>query len=264
MDNLDFLDGDAPAQTAAPIPEAPVETPVEQTAPPTEGQGQPRGPDGKFAPKEPEASAQPAPEPQAPAIAPVAAQPAADPNKAPEGYVPIGVVQELRKEIQALKQQPQQPQTQFRPGEEGYEEEQAIIAHESLIAGRARVQVARTYAVKTHGEDTVNQALEWASRRADSDQTFARESMAADDPVAFAIEEFEYHQALGKLRDPQARAAFMAALSGQAHAPSAAASAPAAPPQPAAPPPSITSAPSAGGAQSIPMGQQAIFDATIG
>jgi hypothetical protein len=254
MDKLSFLDGETPEQTAAPTPETPAPEPVAQTAPPEgEPQGQPRGPDGKFASKAPEASATPAPEPQAPATPPEAVTSVAEPVKAPDGYVPIGVVQELRREIQALKLQPQQPPpTRYQPGEEGYEEEQNAIRYEALIAGRARVQVARSYAVKAHGEEAVEAALEWARQRADYDQNFAVQAQSAEDPVAFAMEEHEYHQALGKLRDPQARANFMAFLNGQAAAPQAqpaAAPSVAPPPQPSAPPQSMASAPNAGGAK---------------
>lgn len=263
MDKLDFLDGQSPAETAAPTPEPPAPAPVEQATPPAEAAGQPRAPDGKFAPKGPEASATPAAEPQAPATPPEAAQqqqpPTDDRYAALEKQV-AGLTKALTETRKERRQEP--PQTQFRPGEEGYEEEQQQIAHESFIAGRARVQVARGYAVKTHGEELVNQALEWAAGRADNDPAFHRESMSADDPVAFAIEEYEYHQALGKLRDPQARAAFMASLTGQAPTPAAAPVVVAAPPSPSPPPRSLAAVPNAGGAKpgAQPVGPGVAFD----
>lgn len=270
MDKLDFLDGPTPEPTAAVSTPEPAAPPAAQPAAPTEGQ--PRGPDGKFAPKAeaatPAPAAAPAPIP-APAAAAEPAPPAAEPAKAPDGYVPVGVVQEMRRELQALKanQPPPQPAApRLQPGQEGYEDQQYEEYVRETASAAARINLATRYATEKHGEEKVQSALAWARDRAEADPVFRQQSWSADDPVAFAITEQQRHEGLSfaaeMFSDPKAREDFQAWRNGQAPTPAAAAPVVVAPPSPSPPPRSMASAPNAGGAQpgAIPVGLHAAFD----
>jgi hypothetical protein len=274
MENLDFLDGPEPAPTAAVSqhePSAEAATP----APATDLDGsQPRGPDGKFLPKsepaaapEPVQAAQPAPQP-----APVAAEAApSEPLKAPDGYVPVSVVQEMRREIQALKQAGQQPpqpaQPRIQPGEEGYEDQQYEEFVRETASAAARINLATKYGIERHGQEKVDAALAWARERANADPVFRQQSWASDDPVAFAIEEQQRHEGLNfaaqLFTNPKSREQFQAWLNGQVAPQPAPIAAPS--PEIPTPPRSLASAPAAGGDKpgAIPVHEGAAFDATF-
>lgn len=245
MDNLDFLDGPTPEQTAAPeqVPE-----PVAVEAPQPSTDGPPRGPDGKFAPKAPvEAAPAVAAEPQAPATPPEAApQPQAPaPHTPPDGFVPIGVVQAMREELNALKRQPQQPP---QPAPDPYEDFEAYQAHQENQQALERAEWSRQLAEVKYDPETVSKAQEWAAGRFDADPAFRQRALSTRDPYGFAIEEYQRDQALSLLSDPRLLEQFRAWQSGNAPMPTS--SAPmsvAAPPQPPTPPRSLASAPNAGG-----------------
>jgi hypothetical protein len=252
MDTLDFLEeGQSPApQTAA--PEAQVEAPPVADTP---SDSPARGPDGKFLPKAADAAPTPELAPEAP-IEPIAAAPAQDPARPPEGYVPVAALQELRKELQALKQP---PAARVDPHEDP---EGAIYQTNFLWSQRL--------ATAQHGQETVDEALQWAYERAERDQSFNAAAQTHADPVGFAIEEFQRSKALNLLADPKLFTAFQAFVSGQSQgqAPTPAPAAPvalAAPLQPPIPPRSLASAPNAGGAKpgEKPAGPQVAFDDTF-
>lgn len=223
--------------------------------------GPARGPDGKFVSKQPaEASAQA--EPQTPAPMPEAAQPA-EPARAPDGYVPVSVVQELRKEIQALKQQPMQPPQPPAPMPDPFEDFDAYRDWQESQATAERAEWSRQLAEAKHGADTVQQAREWAAERFANDPIFAQQSMSSRDPYGFAIEAWKRDQVLTKLSDPGLIDRFLAFAGGQPQ--QAPAAAYAAPPQPPTPPRSLASAPSAGGDKpgAIPVYEGAAFDSVF-
>lgn len=270
MDKLDFLDGPEPVETAAPV-EPPVIAP-ETAAPELSSDGQPRGPDGKFAPKAPtEAASVVEGQPQAPATPPVAAT--QEPVKVPDGYVPVGALQALREENQALKRQASQapPPYQPQPGDEGYEDWAEQQSYEQQVAAKARADVSFRYAVKELGEERAGQVKTWAAQRFNLDPSFAQQSLSAEDPFAFAVDEFQRHEAqtfaAEMFADPARREQFKAFMSGQGPA-SAAPAAPvpvAAPAQPPIPPQSLAAVPNAGGAKpgATPVGPHVAFDTTF-
>jgi hypothetical protein len=259
MDNLDFLDGPEPAETAA-APEQP-QAPTEPE--PSTTEGQPRGPDGKFAPKAEAAPAPPTdPAPtQAPAITPEAPT-AAEPVKPPEGFVPVGVVQAMREELNALKRQPQQP---AQPAPDPYEDFEAYQAWQESQVTAERAEWSRQLAEARHGPEIVTQAQQWAAERFATDPVFAQQALSQRDPYGFAIEAWKRDQVLTKLSDPGLIDRFLAFAGGQA-APQAPVAAVAAPHQPPTPPRSLASAPSAGGDKpgAIPVHEGAAFDSVFG
>jgi hypothetical protein len=260
MDPLEFLDGQPPAENAAApepaAPEAPAATP--------EAAGQPRAPDGKFAPK---AEAAPAADPQAPAITPEAAQQPADPQRAPEGFVPLAALQAERDKRRHLEQQftPPVPTPTLQPGEEGFEDEQAYIEGRVASEAFARYQVGLHYASLQYGEDKVAAVDQWARERVRIDPALRATAMSQIDPVAFFIREYDRAQVFERLGEPGVLERITAFLGGQAAAPAAAPAVVPASPQSPTPPRSLASVPNAGGAKpgAVPSGPGAAFDAVF-
>ena len=239
-DNLDFLDGETPAeaQTAVSTAEAPAATPASE---PTEGPA--RGPDGKFVSK---ASDTPSEAPQTPAITPEAAQPApvaSEPAKAPDGFVPLSAFTALRDDFNNYKRQQQPAQ----PPPDIYEDPDGYAQHASSQIVAERTNWSRRLAEATYGAETVTQAQQWAERQFASDPVFAQRAMTSDDPYGFAIGEWKRDTVLQKLTDPTLIDKFLAFASGQAPAQAQPIAAPAALPQTPTPPRSLASAPSAEG-----------------
>lgn len=279
--DLDFLDGETPADTNTPVSD--------------EAAGQPRDEHGRFAPVEataaPEPAAQPAtPEPAATPAAPVAeaapepaapaapAEAAATPAAVPAGFVPISVVQELRKEVQQLRQLAPQAQPEPAPVEipDPFEDPDGYHAyHQEQVTRQvksATLNMSRMMAVQAHGEPAVTEALAWAAERAEVDPTFRGQSWNHHHPVDFAVAEYKRHQLMQQVgTDPDAYVRQRAAelgfvLAGQAPVQAAPAPAPVPiPTSPDAPPRSLASAPAAGGLKpgSVPAGPGNAFDATF-
>lgn len=269
MDKLDFIDGEEPAEptVAAVTPEAaPSEAPpAAAVAPEPQGEapstGQPRGPDGKFAPKAQDA-APAAPDAQPPADPPAApSQATAQP---PEGFVPVGVVQAMREELNAFKrQQNQTPPAAPQPAPDVYADPEGFAQYSQVQVINERLHWSYKVAEAAHGAEVVQQAQQWAEQRYAQDPVFAQRAQAQPDPYGWAIDEWKRDQVLSKLSDPQLIDKFLAFASGQQAASAALAAPPAPPPSPAAPPPSIASAPSAGGAQHVPTGPGQAYGAVI-
>lgn len=261
MDNpLDFLDGDAPAETPAVVEQPAAEATVSE-APQAEGEAPKapaRGPDGKFAKVEatPVADAPP----QSPAPAPDAVQPTVETPKVPDGYVPVEALTTLRKEFQAFKQQVTQQQAA--PPPDPFEDFEAYEAHQASERTGERFDWSYQLLTARHGDEQAARIRDWAAQRADADPHFHRRALESRDPFGFAFAEYQQAEALQMLADPTLRERFQAFLTGQAP-PQQAAAPVAAPQSPTAPPPSITQAPSAGGVAAVPMGQQSVYDAVF-
>jgi hypothetical protein len=262
MDKLDFLNGPSPDEPAVsdadPAPEAEPSAPA---APEPPQDGPARGPDGKFAPKD----AAPAPqEAQAPATPPEAPPAAPAEPVVPPGFVPVAALQELRKEMQALRQQQAAPPP---VPPDPYEDPEGYTAHQEDQRIAINAQWSQRLAVATHGEDAVNRAQQWAADRFERDPVFRQQSLAHPDPFGFAIVEHQREQALQMFTDPKTLESFRAWQAAQMGQPPAAQQPAPAPspgvPQPTAPPPSIASAPSAGGVQHVPSGPGQAFSAVI-
>lgn len=256
-EELDFLDGDKPAETPAAVSEQPVvETPAEPSQ-----EGPARGPDGKFVSKAGEAPQEPQAAPEPPQAPPVEAK--AEPAQVPEGYVPLSALKELRKEIQALKQAPPSPiqLPDIYQDPEGYQ--QAVQFQAEQQAHAIRLDYSKRLAAATHGAQTVDQAYEWAYARCDADPIFNQQVRAAADPYEFVVSEWKRDRIFGLLsqQDPARLEQLLAGLQAPAqHTPQAVQQPP---PQQPIPTPSLASAPAAGSDKpgAMPIHEGAAFDA---
>jgi hypothetical protein len=258
LDVIDSLLGEPEAAVSEPVVESPA-------AEPTEGPA--RDAQGRFAPK---AEPDPAPEPAeaapaAPVAAPVAVQPAPAPAQPPEGYVPVSVVQELRKEIKALRAPPPSPPApapDFESDPSGAWAYQQQQFQQQLL--NERLNSSERFARREHGAETVDKAKAWALERMQADPLYYQQLIANADPYEAAVQDWKRDQVLSSMKDGDLDA-FLAWKSGQAAQPQAqpsVAAAPVAIPPPPTPPRSLASAPAAGAAKpgDIPVGPGAAFD----
>lgn len=247
-DNLDFLDGDAPAEptvvrdekgrfaaSSQPEPATPEPTPE-----PVAAQPEP----------EPQPEAQPAP--------PVQAQP--EPQKPPPGYVPLSALKELREEIKALKAVPREPPP---PPPDRYEDPDGYEAYQHSQISNAmlnqNLNYSERFARKEHGQETVDQAREWALARFEQDPLYQQAVLTDPDPYEKVVSDWRRDQVFTQLGDGDL-AAFLAWKNGQAQ--QAPAAQPAAVPPTPTPPRSLASAPAAGGGKpgEQPVGPGVAFD----
>lgn len=275
---LEFLNAAEAVDTAV-APEVapePQPEPAPQAEAPAE---QPRGPDGKFAPKEPAPAPEPEPEPVVAAQPepPPAPLPATEPQ-IPPGFVPVSALSDERNKRQAVEaqlqalQRPAAPPAQRReptPAPDPFEDFDAYQAWEQEQRAGERAAWSERLAVAVHGQEMVEKVKGWASVRAEADPVFRQQTAFSPDPYGLAVEEYQRHEALQMLTNPELRTKFQAFLNGQAQAPVQPAPAPmvaapaavAPPPSAPLPPPrSIAAAPSAGGPAAVPTGPGQAFD----
>lgn len=248
MDKLDWMDPQGSGNDVVQPEPAPAPEPEPQPV------AQPRDEQGRFAPvnAEPAPAPEPTPEPQPHHSAP------------PPGYVPVDVVQAMRREMQALKAavQPQAPEPDI------FEDPNAFVAQQVLAPVNQQLMQDRMFfseqlATVKYGPETVAQARDWAVQRAEADPMLEHKVLSSRDPFGVMVAEFKQAQVLSKLSDPaeiDQYLAWKAAQSQLAQQQQTAPAQPVATPQPAAPPMSIASAPSGGGVQHIPMGPGQAFD----
>lgn len=277
-DKLSFLDGDKGA-IAAPEPvSTPAATPDNPA--PTE---QPRDEQGKFAPK---ADAAPAPAPAAAAPAPEAPIPAPAPTPAPTPEpkhepVPLATFLDIRDKLKAAEKrlaeldraQPSQPVPSATDDPEGYAAYLNDIANATRI--NTRFEMSEALARDKHGDDTVQQAMDWAMEQAKTSPAFAAEYVQQKHPIDWAVKQQKRHALLTTIGDdPEAYIAAEIAkrlAASPAPTPEPQQASPAAsPPQVATPAPapaaprSIASAPAAGASQHVtPSGPGSAFEATF-
>lgn len=247
-DNLDFLDGEPAApQPVTPEPKAEV---TQEAA-----EGQPRGPDGKFAPK---SEAAPEPQPEAPQPAPVQAQP----ERPEPGHVPITALldeREKRKQLEAelasFRNQHMQASPQIDPMENPAAFTQQVVLN-------ARLDLSEEIARGKHGDEVVNAARDWALQQFRNRPAFQQEVLSQRNPYEYVVQQFNRDKiasevSLSELEQFKAWKAAQAQLQAQQQA------APAAPPTTSIPTPSLAAAPSAGGDKpgAMPMHEGAAFDA---
>jgi hypothetical protein len=188
LDLDDVLGGDAEpadlsAQPEADEPEA-MEGPV-------------RGPDGRFvstaAPQEPPPVLDVAPEPEPPA------PPAPAVNDVPPGFVPERVVAELRRELRQLKQGPPPPTPNRYEDPEGYEayREQQFAARQLDLT----LNVSERFARKEHGNETVDQARDWALAKFEREPLYQQQVLAQADPYETVVQDWKREQVLSNLKD---------------------------------------------------------------
>lgn len=264
----DFVSDDhssTPAETPAPEPvveAAPAAEATPEAAP--AGGGQPRGPDGKFAPVAPATEAAPAAPVEPLAVAPA---PAPAPVQTPEqAFAPLAALlderdkrQTAEKEARELREWRTQQEAQARrqpapdpnADPEGFRQFRESQIQAALWEQRR--EISQQFAVLKHGEEIVSAAFQWGADRCDTDPHFNDQVASSKDPVGFVVGQWQREQLLAKVT-PEKYAAFETWLQAQSAAPAApaaqvipqpvAASA-APPPAPAAPRPSLASAPSA-------------------
>lgn len=251
MDNLEFLDGPEGPNEDVRAAEPVIAEPVVETIEPIEPEapkGPTRGPDGKFVAKEAEpVIAAPTPE----AITPA-------PNAPPEGYVPVGVVKELRDEIRALKVAPQQP---VQPMPDIFDDPEGFIEYQNHQRLNDKLDISEEMARTQFGDELVDAARDWALNQFGVNPAFQQQVMNQRNPYGFAVQQFKRHQALDKLGgDNDEIERFLAWKQAQAAIQAQPAATPNLQPTPTA---SIASAPSAGGVQHQAVGPGVAFDETI-
>jgi hypothetical protein len=185
---------------------------------------------------------------------------------APEGYVPVGVVQELREVIRTLKNpapQTEQPQAQQVPDifedPEGFQNYQTQMVQRAIYS--ERLNISQRFATQQYGAETVQAAMEWGQAKCAADPAFNAAVMSNPDPVGYAVQTYQREQAFGKLGgDLKQIEAFLAWQQAQQAQPAAQS----APTQPVErPTSSIASATSAGGVQHTAVGPGVAFDNVI-
>lgn len=276
MDKLHFLSPSAGESE-------PVSAPEPAPAPePAGSEGPARGPDGKFAAKEPAPAASevvepaPAPEPPAPAAAPQAAPP--DPVHVPLTAHLDEREKRQRAEAELARLKAQQPTAPaFTPPNRDEDPEGFEAYREALIDERLRVQsrdFSRRLAEVAHGKETVQQAHEWGFAKCAADPLFNQKVMQSEDPYELVVSEWQRDQLLSRFSDKAELDAFNAWKAAQANpqsAPPPAAATPAAvttsitsPTPPPPPPRSLAGASSAGGPATVPVGPGRAYDGAFG
>ena len=250
MDNLDFLDAGEPANTEAqpaetPAAEAPPE-PQAAEATPTEATPEKpapaRGPDGKFAKKEPEAE---------PIMVPIQAL-----------HETRDKVKDLEARIAALQPQQAQPQQQQVP--DMFESPEAYTAYLqnqiSQVALNERLNLSEEMVRQSAGDETVNAAQEWGRQQMASNPAFAQEFYGQRNPYGFLVQRYQRHALMSQLGDdPKQIEAFLAWKTAQGQVQQQ----PEPQPSPAPPPRSIASATSAGGVSHQAIGPGVAFGDAI-
>jgi hypothetical protein len=250
MDKLEFLDG-AEAPNEEVVSEAPEAAPAEVAA--EEKPERPRGPDGKFAPKEKvEAPVSPTPEPE-----PVQEQP----------MVPLAALHETRDKVRDLEArlaalQPKQeaPQPTIGPAPDMFEDPDAYQAWSQQQIVNATLNLSEEITREKYGDELVDAAKTWATEQFQTRPGFAQEVMSQRNPYGYAVKQYQKQQSLSQLGDdPTEIQAYLAWKQAQQAQPAA----PAVTPPPQRPPQSIASAPSAGGLQAQAVGPGVAFDSII-
>lgn len=254
-----------------------------------------RGPDGRFAVKEPEPALTPAPEaaPEAAPAAEAAPAPAVEEpgtaKTAPDGYVPLAAFQAVRDELKALKTPPATPPTPVAPPRLNVEapdpeaDPDGAKLYDDMSATQWNTVLhwSGKLAEKNHGLNVLKAAETWGRDRASADPGFNTRIFQSDDPYEFLINEHAQAvalQTLAQIRDPAKLARLVALATGDdtappnpnppnpaAETPAAPVIAPPPPPPAPTPPKSLVAAPGTGaaGGAAVTVGPGQAFDATF-
>ena len=241
MDKLEFLDGDDTAEVIEqPVAEEPAEQPEPQAEPAAEPEAKadrPRGPDGKFLPKEE--------------------------GKPDPVMVPLAALHEVREQLRAEREQfrqAQQQQPQQAKVPDMFEDPEGFLAYQQQQFQDAiyleRLNNSYRWAASQHGQELVGKATEWTRELCDRDPAFNAKVKSEADPVGFAVALYQREQIASQV-DPSEFQQFQAwkAAQAQAQAPQ-----PGQQPSTPQPPQSIASLPSSGGATHVPVGPGQAFD----
>ena len=283
-----ILDAALAADEPSVVDQGSAQTAPEPTSEPAQ-ESQPRGPDGKFAPK-----GQPQPAEAAPAAD--AAQPDAQPPQPAQAApapteVPYAALiderlkrQEIERELKAYREREAEAKAKaeadaaVQPIPDFADDPAAHLAARDEAFQEAlhlqRLAILQEVAEDKYGAEKVRETVDWARERASRDEIFNRQAFASRNPIEFAMSARREEEILGQIREtgisPEELATFRAWQAAQAAgAQSQNPAAPAVPPQtaaprPAPPPASLANQPSAGGPAHVPAGPGKAFGAVFG
>jgi hypothetical protein len=236
---LEFLEGgEPPKDEVQPVETPPVEAaPTVETPEPTAEKPAPvRGPDGKFAKKEPEE--------------PV--------------MVPLKALHETRDEVKALKAQldafnkpreqtPQQAPDIFEDPDGFRNHMQSEMQRQIL---NTTLNLSEEMVTQQVGADTVELAKQWGTQAFQANPGLYQSFIQQRNPYGFLVAEYQKQTMISQIgNDPKEIQAFLAWKQAQQASPAQVAT-----PQPQRPTGSIATAPSAGGAQHQATGPGVAFD----
>lgn len=117
----------------------------------------------------------------------------------PDGYVPVGVVKELREEIRQLRQpvqqmEPQQP-VDILEDPDGFRSE----VHRMALSNK--LDLSEAWNAEKYGEDAVEAAKEWAQQKFQNNPSYANEVFSQRDPYGYVIKTMRKEEAAAKLGD---------------------------------------------------------------
>ena len=117
----------------------------------------------------------------------------------PEGYVPVGVVKELREEIRQLRQ-PQQVQEMPQPVDI-FEDPDGFRSEVQRMALSNKLDLSEAINAYQYGEDAVEAAKQWAQQKFQNNPSYASEVFSQRDPYGYVIKTMRKEEAAAKLGD---------------------------------------------------------------
>ncbi|UQS94824.1 scaffolding protein [Pseudanabaena phage Pam1] len=117
----------------------------------------------------------------------------------PEGYVPVGVVKELREEIRQLRQ-PQQPVEMPQPVDI-FEDPDGFRSEVQRMALSNKLDLSEAMNAEKYGDDAVEAAKQWAQQKFHNNPSFANEVFGQRDPYGYVIKTMRKEEAAAKLGD---------------------------------------------------------------
>lgn len=165
------------------------------------------GPDESLAPEVVEVAQEPIEAPaEQPVEAPVAEIPPGTVTipapKADPGFVPIGAVlderdkrKKLESELEQLRQK--QPSPQPEPIDPWTDLDGALSQRDQQYQAmlyQQKMQMSQRFAEIQHGKEAVDAALAWGRAKCDADPIFNQQVLTSDDPVGFALQQYQRDQ----------------------------------------------------------------------
>lgn len=175
--------------------------------------------------------------------------------KAEPGFVPLAAVlderdrrKQLERELEQYRQR--QQATQPEPIDPWTDLEGALAQRDQQYQAmlfQQKLAMSRRFAEMQHGAETVNAAVEWGRAKCDADPVFNQQVLASDDPIGFALQQYQRDQIASSVTMDEFKA-FQAWKQAQSNPQPVAAAIPAqSAPSPVPPPPkSLVTAQSAG------------------
>lgn len=121
--------------------------------------------------------------------------------KVEPGFIPISAVLDEREKrkaaeqelerlraAQAPKPEPIDPWTDLEGALSQRDQQYQAILHQQ------KVQMSRRFAEMQHGKESVDAAYQWAVAKCDSDPAFNAQVFASDDPIGFAVQQYQRDQ----------------------------------------------------------------------